>query len=108
MDHTVLDGHVRGRNFSPSLRLQLGQQLLPDGTVIGVGAARWFIDRHSESLHEVGPAYDPDQFAVAHDRDTLDPVRLQQKGGIGDGSRLGDGEDLRVMTSFTLALCDLM
>ena len=40
MHHTVLDGYVRGRDFGPSLRLQLGQQLFPNGTVIGVGIAR--------------------------------------------------------------------
>src|SRR6516162_10261382 len=76
MHHTVLDGHVRGRNLGPSLRLQLGQQLFPDATIIGLGAARGLVDRHRERLHEVRTADDSDELPVAHDGDTLDPVRL--------------------------------
>ena len=76
MHHTVLDGHVRGRNLGPSLRLQLGQQLFPDATIIGLGAARGLVDRHRERLYEVRTADDSDELPVAHDGDTLDPVRL--------------------------------
>ena len=40
MHDTVLDGHVGGRDLGPSLRLELGQQLFPDATVIGLAAAQ--------------------------------------------------------------------
>jgi len=89
MHDTVLDGHVRGRNLGPSLRLQLCQQFFSDATVTGFGAARGLVDRHRERLYEVRSADDSDELAVAHDGNALDPVRLQQKGDIADGGRLG-------------------
>ena len=76
MHHAVLDDHVRGRDLGPSLRLQLGQQLFPDATVLGLGAARKLIDRHSQRLHQVRSAHNSNELAVTHDWNTLDPVRL--------------------------------
>jgi len=77
MHDTVLDGHVGGRDLGPSLRLELGQQLFPDATVIGLAATHGLVDRHGERLHEIRPADDSDELAVTHDRNPLDPVRLQ-------------------------------
>ena len=94
MHDAVLDGHVRGSDLGPSLRLQLGQQLSSDPVVIGSRATRGFVDRHGERPHEVCPTDDSDELAVAHNRNALDPVRLQQKCNIGDGGRFGDGKDV--------------
>ena len=106
MDDAVLDGDIGRRNLGPFLRLQLSQQLVADHAVIGVGAARCLVDRHRERAHEVRPADDPNHFAVSHDRHPLDPVGLQQTAiSATDVSSVTEMTS-RVMTSFTLPLCD--
>ena len=94
MDDAVLDGDIGRGNLGPFLRLQLGQHPVADRAVIGLGAARRLADCHRESPHEVRPANDPDELAVAQDRHPFDPVGLQQDGDIGDRSLLGDRQDV--------------
>src|SRR6516165_11174304 len=76
MHDTVLDGYVGRRYLRPFLRLQFGQEFVPDRLVVSPRAAWGFVDCHGECPNEVCAADDSDKLAVTHDGDALDPVRL--------------------------------
>jgi hypothetical protein len=68
MDDSVLDGHVTGRNFGPSLLPKLFQQLLAKSLVFRLGAAWQGIYRHRERTDEVCPADYADEPPIPQNR----------------------------------------
>ena len=67
MNDAVLNGDIGWRDLGPFLRFQLGQKPVADRAVIVLGATWHLADRHRERPHEVRPADDPDELAVAQD-----------------------------------------
>ena len=108
MHHAVLDDHIGGRDLGPSLRLQLREQLFADATVLGLGAARKLVDCHSERLHQVRAAHNSNELAVRTTGTRLIRFASSRRAMSATGVVSVTERTLRVMTSFTWTLCDLM
>src|SRR6516162_11806753 len=68
----VPDDDVGSPHVNPLLPLQLGDQLLTDRAIVTVSFDCRLALRYCQSPHEVGPADDANELAVANNRHTLD------------------------------------
>src|SRR6201987_3497252 len=77
MHDPVPDDDVRCPHVNPLLSGQFSDQLLTDRVVVAIGIDRRFALRHRQGPHEVRPADDADELAVAKDRHALDSLCLE-------------------------------
>ncbi|MGA8292610.1 MAG: hypothetical protein WB820_08895 [Rhodoplanes sp.] len=61
----------------PILLLETIEQLAAN-LPVGIDGLRKLSLRGRDRLNEIGSAHNPDQFAIAQDRNALDPIPLQQ------------------------------
>ena len=87
MDDPVPDDDVRGPHVNPLLPLELGEQSCADGVVVAVGRNGGLALGHRQRPHEVRPAHDAGQLAVAKHRHTLDSFGLEQGRNVGEVGR---------------------
>ena len=77
MHDPVPHDDVSRRYVHPLLSAQLGEELIADGAVIGIGDSGRRALRGCESPHQVCTANDADELAVMDDRHPLYPLCLE-------------------------------
>ena len=87
MDDPVPDDDVRGPHVNPLLPLELGEQSCADGVVVAVGRDGGLALGHRQRPHEVRPAHDAGELAVAKHRNAFDSFGLEQGRNVGEVGR---------------------
>ena len=83
-----------GQTLRPFLTAELGEETCADRAVVALTLARWRSLCRPNRADDICPADDPDNFAFAHDRHALDPLRFQQCRDFAKVHALGDGHDI--------------
>src|SRR5262249_47907760 len=79
MNDTVADNNVLRPDLRPLLTAELGEQTGADGAVVALFLTRWRALCGPDRADNVCSADNPDDLALAHDRNALDPFCLQQR-----------------------------
>src|ERR1019366_521416 len=93
--HDIVPHHdFSSLDFGPWLVSQLREQRVADGEIIGSRNAPRRALRRYHGTHEIGPADDANELAVANDRHPPDPFAVQQVGDFSEARGVGDRDDI--------------
>src|SRR5579862_9203005 len=84
MHGAVPDNNVLRPDFRPFLAAELGEEPLAQRAVVPLALAWRRTFCRPDRAHDIGPADDADDLAVAHHWHALDPLRLQQCRDVGE------------------------
>src|SRR6202008_4151563 len=94
MNDTVANNDVLRPDLRPLLTAEFGEEIGADRAIVALTLARWRALCCSERAHNVCPADDPDNLALAHHWHALDPLCLQQRRNFGKFCVFGDSHDI--------------